>query len=46
MTKRAVRVVMDAVMLPCLHLLTRILHRYEFIDVQDLVTQAAIERLD
>ena len=37
---------MVVAVLPCLQLLTHILHLYEFIDAQELVTQAAIERLD
>lgn len=46
MAKRAVRAVMVVAMLPCLQLLTRIPHRDEFIDAQELLTQAAIEQLD
>ena len=40
------RTVMVVVVLPSLQFLTRILHRNELVDVQKLITQATVERLD
>ena len=37
---------MVVIMLPCLELLTRILQCGEFVDVQTLIAQAPVERLD
>lgn len=40
------RTVMVVVMLACLQFIPRILHRNELVDVQELVAQPTVERLD
>ena len=39
-------VVVVGVMLPCLQLLARVLHRDELFDVENFIPQLAVERLD